>query len=83
VGIILVGGGWHTSDLGVPHTELVLTTKIDLRELKARYSDTYFINDDDCYNYDQNPAAYAYSKSIRAKDDAERSKLAQKGQLAQ
>ncbi|NLE25326.1 MAG: hypothetical protein GX625_08285 [Clostridiaceae bacterium] len=88
VGIILVGGGWHTSDVGVPHTELILTTMIDLRELKmARHSNTYFINDEDQGNYWQNPAAYAassaYSKSIRAKDDAMRAKFAESGQLAQ
>jgi len=84
VAFIFAGGGWHTSDVGVPHTELILTTMIDLRDLKmARHSDTYFINDDDGGNYWQNPEAYAYSKSIRAKDDAMRSKFAQTGQLAQ
>ena len=61
---------------------------IDLRELKmARHSNTYFINDEDQGNYWQNPAAYAassaYSKSIRAKDDAMRAKFAESGQLAQ
>jgi len=88
VGTILVGGGWHTTDCGVPHTELVLTTTINLRSLAvASNSETYFINDEDGGNYWQNPQAYAsavaYSKSIRAKDDAERSKFAQTGQLAQ
>ncbi|NLE02439.1 MAG: hypothetical protein GX640_21455 [Fibrobacter sp.] len=87
VGTLLVGGGWHTTDVGVPHTELILTSMIDLRNLKSRYSDTYFINDDDKGNYWQDPAAYAaasaYSKSIRAKDDAMRAKFAERGQLAQ
>jgi hypothetical protein len=84
-GTILVGGGWNTSDFGVTHTEVILTTNIQVRDhVMARYSDTFFINDGDCENYEGTTVVNGvHPRSIAAKDQAWRAKLAKKGLLAE
>lgn len=84
VATLVMGGGWNTSDVTVPHTELILTTNIKIGKTRlARYSETYFINDEDWTNYRQNITAYLHPQSIAAKDGAWKRKLVQKGLLAQ
>ena len=87
VGTILFGNGWHTGDYMIPHTEVVLTTRVTIGEdsvvntIKS-YSDIFYINDGDGNNY-YAAATNAFSRSIAGKDEAWRIRLAREGWLSQ
>jgi len=84
VATLIMGGGWNTTDLSVPHTELILTSSIILNnQCLERYSDTYFINDNDWINYDESPASYYHPRSIAANDLKWKNKLTRQGLLNQ
>jgi hypothetical protein len=88
VGTILIGNGWYTTDVMVPHTEVSLTTKFTIGQDSVektikRYSDIFYINDEDCNNYYQMAASdNVFSRSIAGKDEAWRMRLAQQGWLS-
>jgi hypothetical protein len=86
----LTGIRWTTSDIGAPHTEVIHTTRVtvggeSLAHTIRSYSKTYYINDGDWENYNYQLAASSsvHPRSIRAKDEAWKTKLKQQGLLAQ
>lgn len=92
----LTGISWNTGDLLVPHTELIVTTRFTVGDdlpsnIIRSYSDTYYINNGDSNNFYQmananhfQAQAYAvHPRSIAAKNEAWRIKLAQQGLLSQ
>ena len=84
------GMRWTTRGPLVSHTELILTTWITVggkgpkpSRIVKSYSDTFYINDGDWDNYQVAASPNGFSRSIAARDEAWRRRLAQQGLLSQ
>jgi hypothetical protein len=84
---LLTGSRWTTRGPLVSHAELILTTRVMVYGAQghhpvelARYSDTFYVNDGDMYNYNYGAGQDRnYWKSIAGQDEAWKNRLAQQG----
>lgn len=90
-GFILTGDGWGTTDVAVPKTEVLLTTYVTTGKdspahIVKSWSDIFYINEGDTANYLVQVASAVHPvhpRSIAAKDEAWRIRLAKQGLLSQ